>query len=358
MYIIAYDFIFSNSWENIEFRKFEIESLIATFSEGYVWQKDWFKLYSSSFCSPPWNFYSLRSSIKQPVYLWGSLEVEENNDDICFVLFLILEVTKKIPDVTARIWSIDGQVLLTEFLYLLPKRMLQGHIKYRVFFSGGKVYFFSPRLKDLSIVSSNTIMDSLSLLSNEKGDDLINSKIQACIENHIIDFPQKASDSLCSVKCIAFSDLYDFVKHAPTILLHAWHIFCSRENLSFTLNNFSRLTNHEKLMTFNVIMNRLQYLQFVQNEPSISQDFEFYQGVRLDPIASNIGLKLTISLSYAKKLKLQLQTKQQALIYPRASCYESSRVYINCLERLGLTFGKTSSIKNAFLFKKSILQHK
>merc|ERR1711976_11828 len=90
--------------------------------------------------------------------------------------------------------------------------------------------------------------------------------------------------------------------------------------------------------------NRIHYLQFVQSEPSIFQEFKFYQGVSLNFIASNIGLKLTICLNFVKKLKLQLQ--QQALFYSSAFCYESFRVYINCLKRLGLTFGKTSSVSN------------
>jgi hypothetical protein len=59
-----------------------------------------------------------------PLFLWGSVNFGDNIEDEWFITWLLLELTRSFP-VSARIWDNDGEFVLIEAAYALPRWLKQ-----------------------------------------------------------------------------------------------------------------------------------------------------------------------------------------------------------------------------------------
>ena len=83
--------------------------------EGYVWQCDAFCLFDSRAVEPPWKTSS------DVDCLWGRLRYGDSVDEEWFVVSLLLTATKETPHLVAHVWDTDGEFLLIEAAFSLPK---------------------------------------------------------------------------------------------------------------------------------------------------------------------------------------------------------------------------------------------
>ena len=83
--------------------------------EAYVWQRDAFCLFDSRAVEPPWKTSSTIDC------LWGRLCYGDSVDEEWFVVSLLLTATKEMPHVVAHVWDTDGEFLLIEAAFSLPK---------------------------------------------------------------------------------------------------------------------------------------------------------------------------------------------------------------------------------------------
>lgn len=56
-----------------------------------------------------------------PIFFFTSLNFGENVEDEWFTVYLMLEISKEIPDVIIRVWDSDGEFLLIEAAEHLPQ---------------------------------------------------------------------------------------------------------------------------------------------------------------------------------------------------------------------------------------------
>ena len=105
---------------------------------GYIWQRDGLRLTSSEAQQPPWRQRKrsdgARSSSSDNssnglaafregrlACLWGALHFGDNLEDEWFVAWLLRELTARLPGLAARAWDNDGEFLLIEAAYALPR---------------------------------------------------------------------------------------------------------------------------------------------------------------------------------------------------------------------------------------------
>lgn len=95
------------------------KEIVHQYIQGYIWQRDPFQLHISSQEKQPWLQAKPESS-DMPTCLWGQTSYGDNVEDEWFIVWLLMELTKRLS-VTARIWDSDGEFLLTEAAYVLPE---------------------------------------------------------------------------------------------------------------------------------------------------------------------------------------------------------------------------------------------
>lgn len=131
---------------------------IAPMLENYIWQREPFLLHLfPGPHTPPWLQPHQRSRKGKeaeapwsgdgatrvqpaaPSFLWGSVNFGENTEDEWFITWLLLEITRKFP-VSARVWDNDGEFLLIEAAYSLPRWLKPEVAVNRVWLHGGRVH--------------------------------------------------------------------------------------------------------------------------------------------------------------------------------------------------------------------------
>lgn len=121
-------------------------AIVLPYMPQYIWQKERFSLQSSMVQTPPWWQQHQRQRQRRggrkdakagpgdefPPCLWGSLCFGDNIEDEWFVVWLLLEITKKLAGTAVRVWDDDGDFLLIEAAYVLPKWLNPETVKNKV----------------------------------------------------------------------------------------------------------------------------------------------------------------------------------------------------------------------------------
>merc|ERR1712014_130992 len=99
-------------------------------------ENDRFVLRLSSSNLPPWKMgdsKKLSVDLIKSSFLWGCINIGENTYDTWFMVFMLTEITKKLSDIAVKVWSLDGQFLITEAYHLLPEWLQTQNMDSRVF---------------------------------------------------------------------------------------------------------------------------------------------------------------------------------------------------------------------------------
>ena len=129
--------------EALENLRAQCLSIVLPLTRGYIWQRDGFDLRSSAAQQPPWRQKrasgvsgrdasgTQRSSSSSSGLagfregplpcLWGVAQFGDNLEDEWLVTWLLCELTARVPGTAARAWDNDGEFLLIEAAYSLPR---------------------------------------------------------------------------------------------------------------------------------------------------------------------------------------------------------------------------------------------
>ena len=159
---------------------------MAPLLEGYIWQREAFHLRTSAEEAPPWRPSRLAESASSPKSaqpsqqglgsfregslpcLWGCVQFGDNLEDEWFITWLLQQLTGRIPGSAARVWDNDGEFLLIEAAYSLPRWLKPETSTNRVWIAGGKLHIVPlPSAATPSIPSFPTLTQALQLVRSE-----------------------------------------------------------------------------------------------------------------------------------------------------------------------------------------------
>ncbi|KAF2070695.1 hypothetical protein CYY_007996 [Polysphondylium violaceum] len=138
----------------------DINQFIIPYYDTYIWQKDPFKL----------KLFDKESNKKLPLYhIYGRTEFDELIDDEWFIVYLLIEISKRFTNLSISIKDNDGQFLLIEAAKTLPKWIKPTSIKNRVFIKNAMLHIIplptNPSLIDVIPYRMN-VFNALEILSN------------------------------------------------------------------------------------------------------------------------------------------------------------------------------------------------
>uniref|UniRef100_A0A7N4PG54 Ecdysoneless cell cycle regulator n=1 Tax=Sarcophilus harrisii TaxID=9305 RepID=A0A7N4PG54_SARHA len=188
---------------------------------SYIWQNQPFNL----------RYKPAKGSI--PAHIVGVTKFGDNIEDEWFIVYLIKQITKKFPELVARIEDNDGEFLLIEAAEFLPKWLDPDNSTNRVFFHCGELCLIPAPRKAGEIswlpATPPTIHQALSIITRHSEKILASESIQAAVNRRIKGYPEKIQTSFHRAHCFLPAAAVAILKHRPQLVAAAVQAFYLRD---------------------------------------------------------------------------------------------------------------------------------
>ncbi|CAM6109907.1 unnamed protein product [Calypogeia fissa] len=307
--------------ERLEGLKSQSLSIVRPLAEGYIWQHEPFNLRACSSSSALvsssrsakgsksgeyWESDSLLSEFEGAddfvPHLSGRVKFGDNLEDEWFVVYLLFEISRRIPSVSITVRDSDGEFLLIETAYFIPKWLKPDNSHNRVFIRQGAVHFVplandTPRTR--KSYGTASLKKSLLVLEGDT-DTRAPDEVQKVILERIEGYPEKAQKNVHRVRCKVPLSVAHILANEPQLISLAVESFYMRDSDSMkvasAMKKFSPKSKDGAVELVDVLvrMSRAMYAQLVQ---------QVFQAPRNYPMPSintpgfkeaEIGMKITV----------------------------------------------------------------
>ncbi|XP_032805421.2 protein ecdysoneless homolog isoform X1 [Petromyzon marinus] len=188
---------------------------------GYIWQEQRFAL----------RVRPGRDGI--PAHLYGQTTFGDNVEDEWFVVFLVREITRLIPEAVAWLEDTDGQFLLIEAAHHLPRWLNPDTSENRVFFYRGELHILplprTPGDVGRLPVGTPSVESALALLAQRGHDFLADEPIRRAVGKRIDGYPGRARESEHRARCVLPLGVAGVLRRRPGLVAPAVRAFYLRE---------------------------------------------------------------------------------------------------------------------------------
>ncbi|KAF3781339.1 ecdysoneless-like protein [Nymphaea thermarum] len=249
---------------------------VASYSMDYIWQHEPFNLAVSP-QSPnkacicvslnPKNGDSEDGNARNydglaPPHLHGKVRYGDNVEDEWFVVFLMYVISTRYSSVSIRVWDTDGEFLLIEAAFSLPRWVKPENSSNRVFIRQGKLHLVPEQW-----LPSPTLSDSLRFLSSSSSDSETRAPnaVEAALERRIGVYPERARENMHRTRCRLPVAVAQVLKHEPQIISLAVEGFYDRDidSMKFA-SRMEKFLSGGEMVNVSVRMSRAMYAQLVQ----------------------------------------------------------------------------------------------
>ncbi|XP_009795306.1 protein ecdysoneless homolog [Nicotiana tabacum] len=294
----------------------QILQTLSPYTYSYIWQHEPFTLSLSATATLP--------------HLSGKLRYGDNLEDEWFVVFLLFETSKHFPDVSIRVWDSDGEFLLIETAFHLPRWVNPDTATNRVFTRGGFLHIIpnsiipsTPELREALVLLSNNIR-SLQTRAPEG--------VQRQLENRLKEYPNRAEKNVHRVRVRVPVSVAKVLKHEPCLISLAVEGFYDRDidtmKFAAKMDKFLERGSGEELVQVVVRMSRAMYAQLVQ------QTFQAPKRYPPLPPKSDLGayLEAELGMKIACGFEMIYQLRKTQGMEGKGSTWDAFR---QSLERSG-----------------------
>ncbi|XP_027361018.1 protein ecdysoneless homolog isoform X1 [Abrus precatorius] len=237
----------------------EILETVSPFTTDYIWQHQPFTL---SISAPP-NPSCPCPSSSNLHHLHGHLRYGDNLDDEWFTVFLLFHISINFPSLSLRVWDSDGDFLLIEAAFHLPRWLNPNTSLNRIFLRSGNLHIVPKTL-----LPSPSLLDSLKFIADSPSLSLAPDPVQRAIKNRIKDYPEKARKNMHRVRVRVPVSVAQVLKHEPCFISLAVEGFYDRDvdtmKFAARMERFLERGRSEELVIVSVKMSRAMYAQLVQ----------------------------------------------------------------------------------------------
>ncbi|KAG8373445.1 hypothetical protein BUALT_Bualt11G0025000 [Buddleja alternifolia] len=253
--------------------------------------------------------FSLSITLSPLPHLSGHLRFGDNLDDEWFVVFLLFQISKTFPNLSIRVWDSDGEFLLIESAFHLPKWLNPDTSINRVFIRRGFVHIVPKS----TFASTPKLEDSLRYLVSRDDDSVSRAPeaVQLHLSKKIGEFPARAYRNVHRVRVRVPVSVALVLKHEPCLVSLAVEGFYDRDidsmKYAARMEKFLPNGKAEEMVEVVVRMSRAMYAQLVQQKFQAPSCF-------LMPERGNVGTymeaELGMKITCGFEMMYQLRKKQ------------------------------------------------
>ncbi|XP_031109244.1 protein ecdysoneless homolog [Ipomoea triloba] len=283
----------------------QILQTLAPYTSNYIWQHEPFNLSLSS-TAPP--------------HLSGKLRFGDNLEDEWFVVFLLYEISRNFPNLSIRVWDSDGEFLLIEAAFHLPRWLNPDTATNRVFIRCGRLHIIPKSI----FHDTPSLRDALRLLIDGAEEKTkAPEPVQLQLENRLKEYPLRAENNVQRVRVRVPVSVAQVLKHEPCLISLAVEGFYDRDidtmKFAAKMERFLRNGSREELVPVAVRMSRAMYAQLVQ------QAFQAPKCYPPLPPRSDVGayLEAELGLKIACGLEMIYQLRKMQGMEGKGSTWEA-----------------------------------
>lgn len=310
--------------ERLEELKFQSLSIVRPITEGYIWQHQPFNLracvslvdHSSSgmssrggksgeYLENDSRVSELSSADDFVPHLAGKVKFGDNLEDEWLIVYLLFEISRQVPSVSIAVSDSDGEFLLIESAFCIPKWLKPDNSHNRVFIREGAVHFVpiasgTPKIRKSSGAAS--LKKSLQVLADGGGgvDTRAPPEVQAVILQRIEGHPERAQKNVQRVRCKVPLSVAHILKSEPQLISLAVEAFYSRDvdsmKVASAMKKFSPKAKDGgvELVDTVVRMSRAMYAQLAQQVFQAPRSYPMPPVKATDFKEAEIGMKITV----------------------------------------------------------------
>ncbi|CAG9771096.1 unnamed protein product [Ceutorhynchus assimilis] len=199
--------------------------VIEKFARGYLWHKDPVQLLPRTSLS---NFLTHIDGKEErlPPHLYGVSHYGDNIEDEWFIVFLLQEITKKVPGVIAKIYDSDGEFLLIEAADYLPNWCNPEICDNRVYIYEGNIHLIPLQNPEQSEIS---VEKALQEIWTQTTSTLAHQDIQNSIRNKLSLYPDNIKSNFHHATVYVPTALAAILNAKPNLISGAIQAFCNRD---------------------------------------------------------------------------------------------------------------------------------
>ncbi|PON84738.1 Ecd family [Trema orientale] len=295
--------------------RLQILQTLSPFTSDYLWQHEPFTLSVS-----PHPNSSCLCSDRHP-HLHGKLRYGDNLEDEWFTVFLLFEISRRFPDLSIRVWDTDGEFLLIEAAFHLPRWLNPDNSLNRVFLRRGDLHIVP---KDR--LPSPSLDDSLKFIAEFGDESRAPEPVQAVVKNRVSEYPERARMNVHRVRVLVPVSVARVLKHEPCLISLAVEGFYDRDidtmKYAAKMEKFLSRGREEELVRVSVKMSRAMYAQLVQ---------QTFQAPKCYPMPSRTGasssayLEAELGMKIACGFEMMYQQRRREGLEGKGSSWEAFR---------------------------------
>ncbi|GMH33379.1 hypothetical protein BSKO_01213 [Bryopsis sp. KO-2023] len=256
----------------------------------YVWQREPFVLHSSLDATPPWEELG-----KCGQCLWGSVRFGESVEDEWFIVSLLQRMTKYIPNLAAKVWDNDGEFLLIEAAFHIPKWLKPDDSNNRVWIFNGALHLVSKK-KMGKKGGGGALTVSEALHEIKAGGTEAKEKVQRCVWERTECYSEGGASNLHWARCRLPATVAAVLKFSPQLVSPAIHSFIHRDQEDMKIVSKLAKFPCKELATVMVKLHRCSYAQLAQHEFGPPKGYRMLDREDKGFKACDIGLKIACGM--------------------------------------------------------------
>ncbi|GFP90683.1 protein sgt1 homolog at5g65490 [Phtheirospermum japonicum] len=301
--------------DQLQLLHIQILNHIAPLTGPYIWQHQPF---------------SLSVALSPVPHLSGHLRFGDNLDDEWFVVYLLFEISKTLPNLSIRVWDSDGEFLLIESAFHLPKWLSPDTSTNRVFIRRGLLHIIPKSI----FPSTPKLEESLRFLVSAGANVSVTrtpDAVQLHLSKKIGVYPDRAYRNVHRVRVRLPDSVAWVLRHEPSLISLAVEGFYDRDidsmKYAAKMEKFLPRGKAEEMVEVVVRMSRAMYAQLVQQKFQAPSCFPM-------PERGNVGryMEAELGMKIACGFEMMYQLRKKQGDEGKGSTWEAFR---ESLERSG-----------------------
>ncbi|XP_072043233.1 protein ecdysoneless homolog [Amphiura filiformis] len=261
---------------------------LSPFLVDYIWQSQPFSLHA---VGPD-------TSNNLPSHLFGATHFGDNIEDEWFIVYLLHQLTAVFPGLVCSIQDNDGNFLLIEAAYHLPRWLNPDTSSNRVFIYNGDLHVIPTPTNPSELVTLPagvpSIQQALNLVRGQDVVTLADKPIRDDIHRRINHFPGKIKDDWHYTHCYLPVKLGVVLRHKPTLIAPAVQTFYQRDPIDLKACRVMKHFLPEDMVMVQVKFTRCLYAQLSQQKFHPDQRSGWKVPAQSNPRhkACDLGMKL------------------------------------------------------------------
>ncbi|XP_063535163.1 protein ecdysoneless homolog [Cydia strobilella] len=214
-------FFSANSTDNFNWDALclQLNTAIQNLSPNYIWHRDEFRVHK------PIEF-ATKEDI--PEHLAAITCFGDNIEDEWFIVYLVLELSKKFKNVIVQVRDDDGEFLLIEAADYLPSWANPDSTDNRVFIYQGHIHIIPPNLhRDAEL----KLKDALQIVACASDKTVASNAIQHSILKRIGNYPEKMYELFHRTVVKLPVDIAALISLKPSLMAPLVNAFCNHDFL-------------------------------------------------------------------------------------------------------------------------------